>query len=1145
VEFQRTDQVPELYTAGDAGTAPAGRLLLLLPQGTASPPQTIPFADSWTGSGTYLFVAAAIADAALPAFANAAWQFLGDRRLQGTRFAWFEPPDDSGVLQGTTIQVADLGAGPVVAFGASFGFRNVALELPAGTPVAVDDDAGFGFKFGSAEQRSPILVTARSGAVAAGTVTPPVKLSMADALQGCLRFELALEQDDLDSLDVGFRYFYGRPPDPKKPKRPASEFFMASQRYPLFDQGLTAYPSLDPLAPLDQTRTFFALSAADAQLPAATATPLSSFFRTTLDDAFALTPLTGSAAPTHFAALVFTERQGASDSSDRDPFYLAPVGDFGLTTTRTGKADVMGGLSGVEYFELPAATGTVSFYTGGPAFAAGFLPGKPAGVTELAPKTVPTTSYAWIGLESGVDYYAQPDQSVLYNYPAQQAAGVTTITPLTAVPVHAATLPWPPPAGPTPANAFPLLPYAGLHGARLKAFRQLEAQVVSPARRHRLTQAPAVARPMLAALASGTPQSSYSTTPQGLLASYTPGGSTTQWDSIVLAQMKVAKLTMQLTAVDGDLLSAFQSNKMFLVLSDPDSVRKYLQAADAEIRIGADPTELWQFDLDPAQWDAYKTVLIVKFYDMSIEQLAGQTGVWSFGGVFNKNPAATSKQILETIAKAKAKAPGDSDYQAFVDAVTDRNWNGILALSVRSPIDDLPSELQGLAVGIDPSLFKAHHVGINASKINVPGAGQKIGIDDSSIFALIDYQAPRPLPPQAGDWAFQVETLKVLFANSVVTAFSSIIELEVNTLFGEPATLEGGTVSKPNDNIVYLYGVYQKHIVNGSVVESYTFTTQDGQDAVFDMGTSQVLNSVRISKAQFVTVIGKTTSSYVESQFLLWGLIDFKALKGSGAGSDFDVFSFGRTKAGDRAGLAFSNLIIDMSFDPQVQPEVPVWAFDANSLSLDMTGSTARADSLFQHFPVTVARVTQGSAGASPTDLGYMGVQTPLSQSALAYPWFSLDYDLNLGTPGALAAEAGFVATLTAAWSPGGGSGYQVFVGLKLPGSSGAKRAISIESLFDITFKTIEIVVPAADTFILVLYGIGFKFLSFTFPPSGQVNFALFGDPTSSGKGDTSLGWYAAYAKSESQGQASGGGDQKQLAAAPAQLPAGTGGGPA
>jgi hypothetical protein len=211
-----------------------------------------------------------------------------------------------------------------------------------------------------------------------------------------------------------------------------------------------------------------------------------------------------------------------------------------------------------------------------------------------------------------------------------------------------------------------------------------------------------------------------------------------------------------------------------------------------------------------------------------------------------------------------------------------------------------------------------------------------------------------------------------------------------------------------------------------------------------------------------------------------------------------------------------------MSYDPEALPAVPTFDFDASALAIDMAGSTPREGSLFQHFPLTVAGVTQAKQGVSPPDLGFMGVQTPLTQSALVYPWFSLDYDLNLGTPGALAAKAGFVATLTAAWSPGKGSDYAVFVGLKLPGSSGAKRAISIESIFDITFKTLEIVVPAAETFILVLYGIGFKFLSFTFPPQGQVNFALFGDPTAEGKGDTSLGWYAAYAKPEAKKSSSG-----------------------
>jgi hypothetical protein len=604
--------------------------------------------------------------------------------------------------------------------------------------------------------------------------------------------------------------------------------------------------------------------------------------------------------------------------------------------------------------------------------------------------------------------------------------------------------------------------------------------------------------------------------------------------------MSVTQSRLSLTAVTGDLLSAFQSNKLFLVVSDPPSIEAFLLAANAAITIGGDAGELWQFDLDPAGWQAAGTVLIIKFYDQSLEQLAARHKSWAAGDTFNTDAAATGRRIGTVITQAKqAVTAGDTDYAGFVAAVTDPHWNGILALNVQAPLDELPAELRGLAAGIDPALFRAHHVGINASKITVPDptSGKAIGILDSAIFGLIDYHAPAPLPAHVADWAFQVQTLKVLFDDSAVTSFSSIIDLQVNSLFAEPATLAGGLPD--NNNIVQLFGVYQKHENNGQVTESYTFQTQSGQDAVFDMATSQTLNAVIMSQAQFVTVTSDTTATDVTSQFLFWGLIDFMELESATGGESFDALSFGRQSSGDQAGLAFSNLVLSMSFDPETTQQGPVFTFDASTLAIDMAASTPRPHSLFQHLPLTVARITQADQGISPTDVGFMGVQTPLTQSALAYPWFSLDYNLNLGTPGALAAAAGFVATVTVAWSPAQGSNYQVFVGLKLPGSSGAKRSIPIEGLFDISFKSLQIVSPAPDTYVLVLYGIGFSFLSFTFPPSGQVNFALFGDPSAQGKGDTSLGWYAAYAKPDSSPSQPGNGGALVAAGPPALPPAG------
>jgi hypothetical protein len=53
--------------------------------------------------------------------------------------------------------------------------------------------------------------------------------------------------------------------------------------------------------------------------------------------------------------------------------------------------------------------------------------------------------------------------------------------------------------------------------------------------------------------------------------------------------------------------------------------------------------------------------------------------------------------------------------------------------------------------------------------------------------------------------------------------------------------------------------------------------------------------------------------------------------------------------------------------------------------------------------------------------------------------------------------------------------------------------------------------VKTGSTYVLGLHDITLSLLSLTFPPSGQTELLLFADP--SGQGQTSLGWYAGYAK--------------------------------
>ncbi|HEX8689034.1 MAG TPA: hypothetical protein VF729_02200, partial [Solirubrobacterales bacterium] len=1089
MEFRQDVDVTELYRP--EAPAPAGGLVYLLPRGTPNPPATLTFADSWTACrGAYLLLEEPVPAGGGRAFADAAWAFLEDRRLAGTRFAWLEVPA-AGLAGGAAIQVEGSGAGAVLAFPASLPLGSIAVEAAAGTAVG-QDLAATAFTF-TAAASGGLALSAQWGAARVGVLSSAMTLPLTGEHAGCLQFGAHLQPADLDAIDAGLRFFYALPPEPESPQAPASEFFLSSLRVPLLSAATRLHGNVDPLAPLDGARTFFAFDGTDAGQPGTAPGPQATNLRTKLGDEVSLRPLSGAEAPSCFASFVLAPNRLASAPTPGDPVYLVPRGDFELQPA--GK-DLMCGLSGVEYVQLARSGGNLlSFFPGAGAFAPGFYPGEPAGYTSLEPEpeNAPTTSFAWVSATKTLTYFAQPDQSVLYNHGDLAPVGFTA---LSAVPVEAAGLA----PGPTATHAFPLLPYAGL-GAGLAAFGQLESQVVSPLRRARIAAAatPPAAEPEAART---TLASRLSTTPQGLLAAYAPGA--TSWDEVVLGKMEDGHNTeLKLTEVKGKLLEAFQSNKLFLVATLPNS----MAALDefSKILVGGEGDEAWDFDLKPADWHlepGRRTMLILKYHDRSIAELAGDTGSWASPDHFNEHPEEVSEELLEAISRVERT---DTDFAAFLAAVEDREWNGVLALNVEAPLEALPAQLAGLAVGIDQSAFYAHHVGIALSQIDA--GGTELTCSSSSIFGLLDYSAPAKLPPGSGEFAFQVERLKVLFLNSAVAAFSSIVALEVNTLFGEHVTLLGG-----EGNIVRLYGVYQKHAVAGRVEGSYTFQTAGGAVSVFEV-ESQVLNAVVLAKGQFVTLTAKDTKSKTFSQFVFWGQLDFKALE------KLDAFSFGRKAPTDPAtGLAFGNLVIGMSFDPQAKPPVASFEFDASQLGLDVaTSAEPREHSLLRHFPLAVSSFSQGKAGTTPDGLGYMGVQSALTQSPLAFPWFSLDFDLDLGSPGALAAEVGFVASLCVAWSPHLAPEYAVFLGLRLPGSSGAKRQISIEGIFDIGFRTLALESPEPDTYTLVLYGIGFKFLSFTFPPSGQVNFVLFGNPKASAADEPTLGWYAAYAKPDAK----------------------------
>jgi hypothetical protein len=577
----------------------------------------------------------------------------------------------------------------------------------------------------------------------------------------------------------------------------------------------------------------------------------------------------------------------------------------------------------------------------------------------------------------------------------------------------------------------------------------------------------------------------------------------------VLAQMPDGSRFSLDGLPNGDpLRTALGSNQLFLVLSNPAAIAPYLAQDPLQREI---VIEGWSFALDADQWTpaatppALYTAMIFKFAQGRLADLINDPGSWAKatnGGApapnpFNLDDASTSARLSAQIEAAINS--NDPDFATFVAAATDPTWQGVVFLNVTTPLTQLPEQCKGLAAGIDPTLFRAHHVAIEIAKIDATQT--PLAVKPSSMFALINYAAPQiPVPATGAPYQFQVDSLKVLFVNSAIASFSSKIELMIRELFGDEVDLT------PDASILYLYGALQHQTVDGVVYDTYLFRTLQNVPADYPIVKGNVFNAIRIDSAQFVTELNATSDGLTHAHFALTGLLDFAQL-------ELDVFSFGRDDQPAPAGLQYSKLLIRMTFDPAQRADA-LFTFDASTVALDPATSFARPNSLYNHFPVTLAGIVQADSVTTPGGAGYLGLQSPLTQSSLLYPWFGLVFDLDLGTLGALAAKAGFVAALIAAWSPSAGS-YKVFVGLKLPGSDGGKGTISVEGVLNMSFRALVLGRIGDANYFLLLNALALKLLSVTFPPGGQIDMALFGNPVD--EHNSSLGWYAAYTKDQAQ----------------------------
>lgn len=1141
-------------------TAPAGYGVgLLLPSGTPSPPPAIDLAQSWTQHpGLYVMTAAQPTGAAVAAFVAALRRFqlaFGPR----LRFLWLDsaaPEPSDWPARAILVEQAPQAASGTLAAPADLAFGGYRLAIAAGQTIAPTAD---GFSIAGGGTWGFSLRTESS----AWTLDPRATvISFAATNAGCILLDLALPQDhegsgidDYARLGTGFRFAVDDSDAPVEGQ-------LLSLDYPIFTSvpanGAKLEGSFDPALPLDASRTRLAYAANTAAHSSRYASPLGY--------GVTLTPATGGARPAglafHRSPLSHYESPG--DRLYLGPigaFTATVAGAPSSGGTAVSPAARLGcGLAGTEYFGLSGAAGaTVAFAPGRAAYAPPWKATATGADPPPALDPLATSPWASVTPAAGAQawYYAQPQAGSLHRVRAQ--GGPSALDPYLVyleLPAGSVQSEASPPA-------YPMVPYGGVAADRLAPYRELEAKVLAPTRREALAPVP-LTPTTTQTVAGATPQGLLAQLTTDLaswkLLSLVALPAAPSPPELALnnigGELRQAVQANELfvVAADGAKLAAAADLNYWLTdaaLGDlaalPDAVRppsaviatlrsqgrtpkvgrsafatmlrgilaqgdwRYIDtiadvAAYFEVVIAG-----WRFRLSPLVWGAmseFPTVMILKFATSDLRSLVADSSSWTWPAVAG-DAAATQKRVLDAIdgareeVEAAAGRPHPLDF--FVSTVCDDpTWTGVVFLNAQVPFSSMPEELRGLAAGIDAGKFRAHHVGLSITPVEVNGSTRALSLGPSSFFGLIDYESPEDIAHASGDFDFKVLQLQVLFRNSAVVDFASRVELFVSRLFDEGVTL----VDSAHFNNLVLLGSYQRQQGEGH----YVFTTSSAN--VF-ASAGRVVDEVEVARAQFNTTAA-TDAGEVHTRFLMWGRLRFHQLDG------LDLFSFGYS-LNDQSGratdgsLAFSGLAVDMSFT-ESDPGARKFELDVADVAFDASASRPRPTSLFARFPLTLATLVRGGPGQTPKDLGYEPVETPLEQPSLSDGWYAIAFTVDLGTLGALAAGTGLVVTLLAAWGPSSGGDAAVNVGLRLPGSQSLKSLPAIEGVLQLGFQSIVVdaqgasEVPPDPAYVMRFRRFSLRLLSWRFPP-GQADVYLFGDPEAGPTERGALGWYAAYLK--------------------------------
>ena len=416
---------------------------------------------------------------------------------------------------------------------------------------------------------------------------------------------------------------------------------------------------------------------------------------------------------------------------------------------------------------------------------------QPLSLTDLG--ELAQTSWAYVtettATEAAPVYYSQPDQAVMYQdtlTTGNDDIPEDEFLSFMEVPTYRLLKD----KSPTKEN-FPLFPYGGgLDNFYLEDFKQLEDGLITTKRQqliHTLDQlATSPENEAARRLPESTKAKPQGTTPQGFIATYAK-------DFGEITKLELAKGTddnpLQFTKIGRDtpLRATLLSNQLFMVASNPAALRAFFKAAPTDYKLDIDD---WLFSMNPDLWESYETLIVFKFHNQSLLELAKNPFSWSqanhFSHTAKRSQTKTQQQLLQILEEAVTKSQSGiikdkEKYEKLAQAALLPEWSGILAF--KAPIDRTPSSIQGLMAGVDASEFFAKYIGIEMTPVKPVGA--LLVADHSSTFGLIDYENDQAPPPNDSGYNFQVTKLFARFLNASLVDFSSEVAVTIDKLFDE------------------------------------------------------------------------------------------------------------------------------------------------------------------------------------------------------------------------------------------------------------------------------------------------------------------------------------------------------------------------